>query len=103
MAASGRKESLAEALNSKPACVTSVNKLGNHLIHTAVLNGQTEIVKLIVKSLFEVDALNNQKKTPLHLAIATGNPEMVSLLLDLNSSTDITDDSEMMPIHLAAE
>ena len=46
-------------------------------LHSAALNGRTEIAKLLLEKKAEVDARDKDERTPLHFAAQEGHTEIV--------------------------
>jgi len=85
---------------------------GRHqAIHLASYYGHTEVVKTLLKSGAEVDAIGNfaisneesKYGTPLHLAVETGNIELAKFLIDSGANINLTDGTYeyYTPLHTA--
>ncbi|XP_055954315.1 uncharacterized protein LOC126810682 [Patella vulgata] len=61
-----------------------------------------EIVKYIVEKGADIDAKDENSRTPLILAIQRGKILTINCLIKLNSSVNVTDKDEKLPIHVAA-
>ena len=56
-------------------------QFGNTALHEAAWNGNSDIVKLLLKSFCFVDSINSTGFTPLHLASQNGHAKVVKTLL----------------------
>ncbi|AXK60270.1 ankyrin repeat domain-containing protein [Candidatus Chromulinivorax destructor] len=82
---------------------TTDNKI--FLLRTAVFNGNTEIVRLLLAVGTNVDAVKADNGTSaLHLAAYNGNTEIVQILLTAGANVNIaTIDVGITPLYVAAE
>lgn len=69
------------------------NRLGQSLIHTAVLYNNTEALHFLIDSGLNIDEVDDDFRTPLHLSVMNHiNPEITSLLIkndaDINAKTE---------------
>lgn len=77
------------------------NNTGN-LLHTLVYtNGKDYMEKIL--PVLDVNAVNENDRTPLHLAVKYGRKEMVEMLLDKGAKVDVVDNRNRTPLHLAAQ
>lgn len=74
-----------------------------NLFSEAISNGHTEIVKLFLKSNFEVNYgdLDSTKSSLLHSAIETGNLEIVQLLIDFGADIKWTEQDKCSALYKA--
>jgi ankyrin repeat protein len=93
---------LIETLLAKKANIDSVDALGHTPLHYAVINGQTEIIKLL---LFKGSNANIKDHkwghTPLHNAVTfcqICKPEIIYMLLEHGADIDAVDKKGMTPI-----
>ena len=71
-------------------------------LHWAVLSGNQEIVQTLLNFYAEVNAQNNEGKTPLHYACSVGNTQLCNLLCASSEIIiDIPDKDGNTPLHLA--
>ncbi len=67
----------------------------------AARNGHTEIVKVLLQSNAEVDAVDKNKKTPLHWAAEKGCKEIVSALIEKEANVNAKDQDGSTPLRWA--
>ncbi|KAI1164577.1 ankyrin repeat-containing domain protein [Nemania serpens] len=75
---------------------------GTSAIHSAVRDGQLEIVREMLVEVEEIDARNSDGSTPLMIAAEqrhTGISDIFELLLDHNASLDAVDNSQQTVLH----
>ncbi|KAL0935877.1 ankyrin repeat protein [Colletotrichum truncatum] len=68
---------------------------------SAVMRGNIEIARLLIKGGGKVDAKNQSEKTALHLAVERGDTVAARTLLDLGADITIPDDSGTSVFHRA--
>ena len=83
-------------LDSDPSLATAY-KGYDQLIHTAAGNNKSDIVELLLKRGADVDAVDQDGKTPLHRAAQLG-PETVRVLLNNGANPNIYDENGYSPI-----
>ncbi len=64
---------------------------GNTLLHLAIIEKDTKLVRLLLEEGADIDALDRHKRTPLHLAASYGNLELIQLLLKNNADPNKED------------
>uniref|UniRef100_A0A667WY23 Protein phosphatase 1, regulatory subunit 27a n=1 Tax=Myripristis murdjan TaxID=586833 RepID=A0A667WY23_9TELE len=69
-------------------------------LHEAVLTGNLEVVKLLVKYGADVHQRDEDGWTPLHMACSDGFPEIASYLLSMGASTEAENESGEKPADL---
>lgn len=81
-AAIGDLERVKAMLKDDPDLVFSRDFGGDTALHCAVMQGRTDIVKLLLANKAEVNVMaNNSGWTPLHMAVFSGHKDIVELLL----------------------
>ena len=71
-------------------------------LHLAVLQGNLENVKTILKSDTDLDQKDQYGSTPLIIAATFGKTEIARLLIDEGADLDITNNQGSTPLHIAA-
>ncbi|NXV63201.1 CSKI1 protein, partial [Molothrus ater] len=71
-------------------------------LHHAALNGNTELISLLLEAQAAVDIKDN-KGEPLHYAAWQGKKEPMKMVLKAGSSVNIPSDEGQIPLHLAAQ
>uniref|UniRef100_A0A8C5S646 CASK interacting protein 1 n=1 Tax=Laticauda laticaudata TaxID=8630 RepID=A0A8C5S646_LATLA len=72
-------------------------------LHHAALNGNTELILLLLEAQAAVDIKDNKGMRPLHYAAWQGKKEPMKLVLKAGSSVNIPSDEGQIPLHLAAQ
>lgn len=75
---------------------------GSGYLHIACQFGQKNAVKELIASGFDVNELNNFRKTPAHLACYAMQKEILEILLDAGADINIQDDFGNSLIHVCA-
>jgi cytohesin len=68
-------------LDAHPSLLADRDANGNMLLHNVVLEGDADVVEIILEKGCDVNARGLASITPLDLAIRRGDPEIVQLLL----------------------
>ncbi|XP_078274255.1 caskin-1 isoform X4 [Rhinoraja longicauda] len=76
---------------------------GFSALHHAALNGNTELISLLVESQALVDIKDNKAMRPLHYAAWQGKAEPMKMLLKAASSVNSQSEEGQIPLHLAAQ
>uniref|UniRef100_A0A8C6Y3H3 CASK interacting protein 1 n=1 Tax=Naja naja TaxID=35670 RepID=A0A8C6Y3H3_NAJNA len=76
---------------------------GFSALHHAALNGNTELILLLLEAQAAVDIKDNKGMRPLHYAAWQGKKEPMKLVLKAGSSVNIPSDEGQIPLHLAAQ
>ncbi|XP_039205645.1 caskin-1 isoform X2 [Crotalus tigris] len=76
---------------------------GFSALHHAALNGNTELLLLLLEAQAAVDIKDNKGMRPLHYAAWQGKKEPMKLVLKAGSSVNIPSDEGQIPLHLAAQ
>jgi ankyrin repeat protein len=74
---------------------------GDTLLHSAVVNGSVEDVKLLISCGASVDARGDLGSTPLHYAASRGMTEIVRILLESGANVSITNEFGQTALNLA--
>ena len=78
------------------------NKDGDTPLHSAALNGKSEVVKLLLEHGADPNIQNKDGMTPLHFATERGSPEVVKLLLEHGADPNIQENKfGWTPLHYA--
>ncbi|KAJ7306094.1 hypothetical protein JRQ81_010460 [Phrynocephalus forsythii] len=72
-------------------------------LHHAALNGNTELISLLLEAQAAVDIKDNKGMRPLHYAAWQGKKEPMKLVLKAGSSVNVQSDEGQIPLHLAAQ
>lgn len=80
---------IAKALLDKRADPNSKSSNLYTPLHSAVYEGNQEMIQLLLKNKADIDAKNNTGDTPLHMAVARGEVEIVKLLLDAGANPNV--------------
>ncbi|NWT05964.1 CSKI1 protein, partial [Mionectes macconnelli] len=76
-------------------------------LHHAALNGNTELISLLLEAQAAVDIKDNKGESPgmrpLHYAAWQGKKEPMKMVLKAGSSVNIPSDEGQIPLHLAAQ
>ncbi|XP_054851592.1 caskin-1 [Eublepharis macularius] len=76
---------------------------GFSALHHAALNGNTELISLLLEAQAAVDIKDNKGMRPLHYAAWQGKKEPMKLVLKAGSSVNIQSEEGQIPLHLAAQ
>ncbi|XP_059835045.1 caskin-1 [Hypanus sabinus] len=76
---------------------------GFSALHHAALNGNTELISLLIESQAMVDIKDNKAMRPLHYAAWQGKAEPMKMLLKAASSVNSQSEEGQIPLHLAAQ
>uniref|UniRef100_A0A3B4C9L0 CASK interacting protein 1 n=1 Tax=Pygocentrus nattereri TaxID=42514 RepID=A0A3B4C9L0_PYGNA len=76
---------------------------GFSALHHAALNGNLELISLLLESQAMVDIRDQKGMRPLHYAAWQGRSEPMKLLLKSGSSVNGQSDEGQIPLHLAAQ
>ncbi|XP_055507647.1 caskin-1 isoform X2 [Leucoraja erinacea] len=76
---------------------------GFSALHHAALNGNTELISMLIESQALVDIKDNKAMRPLHYAAWQGKAEPMKMLLKAASSVNSQSEEGQIPLHLAAQ
>ncbi|KAM9584175.1 caskin-1 isoform 1-T1 [Trichechus inunguis] len=76
---------------------------GFSALHHAALNGNTELISLLLDAQAAVDIKDNKGMRPLHYAAWQGRKEPMKLVLKAGSAVNVPSDEGHIPLHLAAQ
>jgi len=69
----------------------------------AAISGDTEKIKeLVEEKKVDIDAQDQEGRTPLYFAVWNGHEEVARLLLKAGANTELKDNSGMTSLHIAA-
>src|SRR5437879_5667575 len=74
----------------------------SYLMHRAALRGETKSIEMMLKLGADVNASDDQGRTPLHDACLKGHSDTVRLLLDHAANIGARDKNGATPLHDAA-
>ncbi|XP_030069008.1 caskin-1 [Microcaecilia unicolor] len=76
---------------------------GFSALHHAALNGNTELISLLLDAQAAVDIKDNKGMRPLHYAAWQGKKEPMKMLLKSGSAVNIQSEEGQIPLHLASQ
>ena len=79
------------------ASLSVVDNMGRTTLHTAAMNGCTELVDILLKAGANLFVVDNAGWTPLHIAALTGHTEVADLLLKAGASHSVMDKDVIKP------
>jgi ankyrin repeat protein len=79
-----------------------VDEQGRTGLHYAALNGNLQIMAILIKAEVKLNMADKLGDTPLHLAADRNQTEAAKLLLDLGAEVDPQDKDGMTPLMIAA-
>ncbi|XP_031718213.1 protein phosphatase 1 regulatory subunit 12B [Anarrhichthys ocellatus] len=96
----GDLEQIGRFMRARKVRVDTIFHSGMAALHEAVLTGNMEVVKLLVKYSADVHQRDEDGWTPLHMACSDGYPEIASYLLLMGASTEAENESGEKPADL---
>ncbi|KAM6904442.1 protein phosphatase 1 regulatory subunit 27 [Xenentodon cancila] len=96
----GDLEQIGRFMRARKVRVDTLFHSGMAAIHEAVLTGNLEVVKLLVKYGADVHQRDEDGWTPLHMACSDGYPEIARYLLAIGASTEAENESGEKPVDL---
>jgi ankyrin repeat protein len=98
----GRVEQVASFLKTQPALVATTGPTGEIPLHTAAINGQNQVIELLLANGADVNAGGKVIMTPLHFAASAGQKDTAELLLAKGADIHAKDGNGWTPLHTAA-
>ncbi|KAK5856509.1 hypothetical protein PBY51_008098 [Eleginops maclovinus] len=96
----GDMEQIGRFMRARKVRVDTIFHSGMAAIHEAVLTGNLEVVKLLVKYGADVHQRDEDGWTPLHIACSDGYPEIARYLLLAGASTEVENENGEKPANL---
>lgn len=96
----GDMEQIGRFMRARKVRVDTLFHSGMAALHEAVLTGNLEVVKLLVKYGADVHQRDEDGWTPLHMACSDGYPEIARYLLSMGASTEAENENGEKPADL---
>ncbi|TNM96766.1 protein phosphatase 1 regulatory subunit 27 [Takifugu flavidus] len=96
----GDMEQIGRFMRARKVRIDTLFHSGMAALHEAVLTGNLEVVKLLVKYGADVHQRDEDGWTPLHMACSDGYPEIARYLLSKGASTEAENESGEKPADL---
>ncbi|XP_077475656.1 protein phosphatase 1 regulatory subunit 27 [Stigmatopora argus] len=96
----GELEQIGRFIRTRKVRIDTLFHSGMAALHEAVLSGNLEVVKLLVKYGADVHQKDKEGWTPLHMACSDSFPEIASYLLSLGASTEAENENGEKPADL---
>ncbi|XP_017283578.1 protein phosphatase 1 regulatory subunit 27 [Kryptolebias marmoratus] len=96
----GDLEQIGRFMRARKVRVDTIFNSGMAALHEAVLTGNLEVVKLLVKYGADIHQRDEDGWTPLHMACSDGYPEIARYLLAMGASTEVENESGEKPADL---
>ncbi|XP_016317286.1 protein phosphatase 1 regulatory subunit 27 [Sinocyclocheilus anshuiensis] len=96
----GELERIVRFIRTRRVSLDTIYHSGMAAIHEAVLSGNLECVKLLVKSGADITQRHEDGWTPLHMSCSDGFPEIAKYLLSLGADTEAENDCGEKPADL---
>ncbi|KAM3598018.1 uncharacterized protein V6R79_012386 [Siganus canaliculatus] len=96
----GDMEQIGRFMRARKVRVDALFHSGMAALHEAVLTGNLDVVKLLVKYGADVHQRDEDGWTPLHMACSDGFPEIAKYLLSMGASTEAENESGEKPADL---
>ncbi|XP_030645538.1 protein phosphatase 1 regulatory subunit 27 [Chanos chanos] len=96
----GELEQIGRFMRARKVRLDTLFHSGMAALHEAVLSGNLECVKLLVKYGADVHQRDEDGWTPLHMACSDGYPEIARYLLSLGASTEAENENGEKPADL---
>lgn len=85
------------------AALEAKNQYGLTALSLCALNGQSEILEILLSRGAEIDTLSVYNRTPLHYAAHNGYFDCVRMLIEKGANLSIKDSTNMTAIDMATE
>ncbi|KAM4635423.1 protein phosphatase 1 regulatory subunit 27 [Polymixia lowei] len=96
----GDLEQIGRFMRARKVRVDTIFHSGMAALHEAVLTGNLEVVKLLVKYGADVHQRDEDGWTPLHMSCSDGFPEIARYLLSMGASTEAENENGEKPADL---
>ncbi|XP_077590997.1 protein phosphatase 1 regulatory subunit 27 [Stigmatopora nigra] len=96
----GELDQIGRFIRTRKVRIDTLFHSGMAALHEAVLTGNLEVVKLLVKYGADVHQRDKDGWTPLHMACSDSFPEIASYLLSLGASTEAENENGEKPADL---
>ncbi|CAJ1076406.1 protein phosphatase 1 regulatory subunit 27 [Xyrichtys novacula] len=96
----GDMEQIGRFMRARKVRVDTIFHSGMAALHEAVLTGNLEVVKLLVKYGADVHQRDEDGWTPLHMACSDGYPDIARFLLRMGASTETENENGEKPADL---
>uniref|UniRef100_A0A4W6BPS6 Protein phosphatase 1 regulatory subunit 27 n=1 Tax=Lates calcarifer TaxID=8187 RepID=A0A4W6BPS6_LATCA len=96
----GDLEQIGRFMRARKVRVDTIFHSGMAALHEAVLTGNLDVVKLLVKYGADVHQRDEDGWTPLHMACSDGYPEIARYLLSMGANTEAENESGEKPVDL---
>lgn len=96
----GDLEQIGRFMRARKVRVDTLFHSGMAALHEAVLTGNLDVVKLLIKYGADVHQRDEDGWTPLHMACSDGYPEIARYLLAMGASTEAENESGEKPADL---
>ncbi|XP_062031464.1 protein phosphatase 1 regulatory subunit 27 [Lepus europaeus] len=93
----GDLEQVGRFLRARKVSLDTIHPSGLAALHEAVLSGNLECVKLLVKYGADIHQRDEEGWTPLHMACSDGYPEIARYLISLGADRAATNDDGALP------
>lgn len=94
---------LEKALEQDQTLVDRTDELGNHPLQRAALEGNKEVIRLLLEHNVHVDQKGHIGNTALHWAVTVGNDEIVTMLLRSGADANAQNENGDTPLHTTAK
>ncbi|XP_071772179.1 protein phosphatase 1 regulatory subunit 27b [Centroberyx gerrardi] len=96
----GELERIGRFMRTRRVSLDTIYHSGMAAIHEAVLSGNLECVKLLVKYGADIHQLDEEGWTPLHMACSDGFPDIARYLLSLGADHELENECGEKPADL---
>ncbi|KAM8796927.1 PPR27 phosphatase, partial [Eudromia elegans] len=96
----GDLEQVGRFIRTRKVTLDTIYPSGMAALHEAVLTGNLDCVKLLVKYGANIHQRDENGWTPLHMACSDGYPDIARYLMELGASPEATNDAGEKPADL---